>query len=55
MESKTNIFFFDSFCVDGLKNVIIQNAKKVIEKILFGTNQTKRTDDKIGLVNIRLI
>ena len=52
IEPKTDIFFFDSFGVDGLKNFIIQDHKKFIEKILFGTDQVKRTDDKITLVNI---
>ena len=31
----TDIFFFDSFSVDRLKNFIIHNDKKVIEKIIF--------------------
>ena len=53
IEPKTDISFFDSFSVDGLKNFIIQDDKKVIEKILFKTDQMKRTDDKITLVNIR--
>ena len=53
IEPKTDIFIFDSFGVDGLKNFIIQDDKKVIEKILFKTDQMKRTDDKITLVNIR--
>ena len=39
IEPKTHIFFFDSFGVDGLKNFIIQDDKKVIEKILFGTEK----------------
>ena len=37
IEPKTNIFFFDTFGLDGLKAFIIQDDKKVIEKILFGT------------------
>ena len=53
IELKTDIFFLDSFGVDALKNFIIQDDKKVIEKILFGTDQVKRTDDKITLVNIK--
>ena len=53
IEPKTDIFVFDSFGVDGLKNFITQDDKKVIEKILFGTDQVKRTDDKITLVNIK--
>ena len=40
------------FGVDGLKSFIIQDDKKVIEKILFGTEQLTRTDNKITLVNI---
>ena len=53
IEPKTDIFIFDSFGVDDLKNFIIQDDKKVIEKILFKTDQMKRTDDKITLVNIK--
>ena len=54
IEPKTGIFFFDSFGLDGLKQFIIQDDKKVIEKILFGTEKMTRTDNKITLVNIRL-
>ena len=39
--------------VDGLKSFIIQDGKKVIEKILFETEQLTRTDNKITLVNIK--
>ena len=53
IETKTHIFFFNSFGIDGLKNFIIQDDKKVIEKILFLTDQMKRTDDKVKLVNIK--
>ena len=52
IEPKTDIFFFDSFGFDGSKAFIIQD-KKVIEKILFGTEQMTRTANKIALVNIR--
>ena len=53
IEPKTDIFFFHSFGVDGLKSFIIQDDKKVIKKILFGTEQLTRTDNKIILVNIK--
>ena len=46
IEPKTDIFFFDSFGFDGLKNFIIQDDKKVIENILFRTEQMTRTDNK---------
>ena len=53
IEPKTDIFFLDTFSLDGLKAFIIQDDKEVIEKILFGTEQMTRTDNKITLVNIR--
>ena len=53
IEPKTDIFFFDLFVLDGLKAFIIQDDKRVIEKILFGTEQMTRTDNKITLANIR--
>ena len=53
IELKTDIFFFDSFGLDGLRHFIIQDDKKVIEKILFKYKKMTRTDNKIKLVNIR--
>ena len=37
IEPKTDLFFFDTFGLDGLKNFIIQDDRKVVEKRLFGT------------------
>ena len=48
-----DIFFFDSFGLDGLKHFIIQDDRQVIEKILFEAEQMTRTDNKITLFNIR--
>ena len=53
IEPKTDSLFFDSFGLDVLRHFIIQDDKKVLEKILFGTEQMSRTDNKIALVNIR--
>ena len=53
IEPKTDIFFFYSFGLDGLRHFIIQDDRKVIEKILFGTEKMTRTDNTITLVNIR--
>ena len=53
IEPKANILFFDSFGVDGVKTFIIQEDKKVVQKILFGKEQSIRTDNKITLVNIK--
>ena len=50
---KGPIFFFGSFGADGLKSFLIQYDQRVIEKILLGTEQLTRTDNKITLVNIK--
>ena len=47
IEPKTNIFFFHTFAIDGVKNFIIQDDKKVIEKILLGTEKMTKIDNKI--------
>ena len=52
-EPKTDLLFFDTFGVDGLKSFRIQDDQKVIEKMLFGTEQLTRTDKKMTLVNIK--
>ena len=55
IEPKVDIFFFDSFGIGGLKNFIVQDDRKDIEKILFGTKQMTRTDNKITLLyNVQL-
>ena len=53
-EPKTDTFFFDSFGIDGLKHFIVQDDRKLIERVLFGTKTMTRTDNKIILRNIRL-
>ena len=52
IEPKTDIFFLDSFGLDGLKHFIMQDDRK-IEKILFGTEKMTRTDNKINLCKIQ--
>ena len=52
IEPRTNIFFFDSFGLDGLKHFIIQDDQRTIEKILFGTAKMTSTDNKITLFSI---
>ena len=53
IKPQTDLFFFDSFGADGLKSFIIQDDKKVTEKIPLGTEQLTKTDNKITLVNIK--
>ena len=44
--------FFYSFGLDGLKHFIVQDDRKIVEKILFGTKKMTRTDNKITLCKI---
>ena len=53
IESKTDLFSFYLLGVGGLKSFNIKKDKKIVEKILFGTEQLTRTDNKITLVNIK--
>ena len=46
IEPKTDIFFFDSYGLDGLKHFIIRDDRKVIERVLFGTEKMTRSDKK---------
>ena len=46
IEPRSDIFFFDSFGLDILKHFIIQDDKKIIDKILLGIEQMDRTDKK---------
>ena len=53
IEPRNDIFFFDPFGLDGLKHFIIQDDKKIIDKILLGIEQMDRTDKKITLCEIK--
>ena len=47
-------FFFDSFGFEGFKHFIMQNDKKILNKILFGIEKFKRKDKKITLITLKL-
>ena len=53
IEPKTDTFCFDSFGIDSLKHLIVQDNRKIIEKNRFGTEKMTRTDSEITLCNIR--
>ena len=53
IEPRNNIFWFDSFGVDGLKHFIIQDDKPIVDKILRGVEQMNRSDQKIALCKIK--
>ena len=53
IEPKNELFFFDSFGLDGLKHFILQDGRKIIDKILIGIEQMNKTDQKITLCKIK--
>ena len=40
------IYFFDTFGIEVLKHFIIQDDKKIVEKILIKTEKMNRSDKK---------
>ena len=52
IETKTDIFFSDSFGLDGLKHFIVQDDKPIVEQILLGVEKMTRADNKITLCKI---
>ena len=52
IEPRNDIFFFDSFGIEGLKYFIIQDDKNTVEKILLGIKKMDRSDKKITLCKI---
>ena len=52
-EPKTDIFFFDSYGLDGQKHFIIQDDREIIDKILIGIDKMDRTDNKITLCKVK--
>ena len=53
IEPRNDIFFFDSFGIEGLKHFIIQDDKEIVEKILLGIEKMDRSDSKITLCKIK--
>ena len=53
IEPRTDIFFFDSYGIEGLKHFIIQDDKKIVDKILVGIEKMDRSDNKITLWKIK--
>ena len=54
IEPRTDIFFFDSYGIEGLKHFIIQDDRPIVHKILIGIEKMDRTDNKITLCKVNL-
>ena len=52
-EPKTDIFFFNSYGLSGLKHFIIQDDRKITDKILIGIDKMDRTDNKTTLCKVK--
>ena len=53
IEPKKDIFFFDSYGLEGLKHFIIQDDKEIIDKILIGIDEMDRSDNKTTFCEIK--
>ena len=53
IEPRKELFSFDFFGLDGLKHFIIQDDKRIINKILIRIEQMNKTDQKIILCKIK--
>ena len=52
LHQKKEIFLFDSFGFEGFKKFIIDNDRKVLNKVLFGLNKFQKSDHKITLISV---
>ena len=53
LHQKKEIFLFDSFGFEGFKKFIIDNDRKVLNKVLFGLNKFQKSDRKITLISLK--
>ena len=53
LHQKKEIFLFDSFGFEGFKKFIIDNDKKILNKILFNLEKFQKNDRKITLISTR--
>ena len=53
IEPRTDIFFFDSYGIEGLKHFLIQDDREIVDRILIGIEKMDRTDNKITLRKIK--
>ena len=53
-DRKMIFFLFDSFEIEGLKSFIIQNDRRIIDKIISGIENMEMVDDKLMLEKLKL-
>ena len=50
---RSDFLLYDSFWVEGLKDFIIEEDKKIVEKFIKGIEKIERKDKKLTLVKLR--
>ena len=53
IEPRTDIFFFYSYGIEGLKHFIIQDDRPIVDKILIEIEKMDRRDNKITLCKVK--
>ena len=53
LHQKKEIFLFDSFGFEGLKKFIIDNDRKILNKVLFNLDKFQKNDRKITLISTK--
>ena len=53
LHPKKEIFLFDSFGFEGLKKFIIDDDKKILNKVLFNLHKFGKNDRKITLISLK--
>ena len=53
LHPKKEIFLFDNFGFEGFKQFVMQDDRKLLNKILFGIERFKRKDSKVTLITLK--
>ena len=53
LHQKKEIFLFDSFGFEGFKKFIINNDRKLLNKVLFNLDKFQKSDRKITLISLK--
>ena len=53
LHQKKEIFLFDSFGFEGFKKFIIDNDRKLLNKVLFNLDKFQKSDRKITLISLK--
>ena len=55
LHPKKEIFLFNSFRFDGFKEFLLQDYKKILNKILYGIKKIEKKDSKITAITLTFL